>query len=221
MRDFFHIQSMRRSTTAIVIIIVIIIIVGASIAFAFATTTTETFTKTPETQMAASLARGADVFVQHMRVHHSSDPRTARLLSTWQGVFVDTDDFPSTTIRGSFSKETGELKVRVDDPGLSDAQLRGVLLHELAHTNGQDHDVPWRDAFIWFCDIATRELGWDVALSQPHNCRNYGICDVAWCPSCAFETQKTHEVTRGTAARVHDSIVDVPTIAPTLVDPLF
>ena len=155
--------------------------------------------------LAENLRNSARTFVDHMRLFHASDTRAQKLFSTWAGAVVDTTAFPSRTVRGSFSKETGVLKLRVTDPDLSDSQLRGVLLHELAHSNGLQHDVEWRDAFIFFCDVATRELGWDVTLSQNHNCRTHAICSARQCALCGFEDQRTHVITRGRDARVRDS----------------
>lgn len=159
---------------------------------------TERFERSPTPELAAALQRDAYAFYSYLLTYHPSDPRTQRLVSTWNGTVVATDDFPSRSIRGSFSKEQGTLKLRVNDPDLSDAQLRGVLLHELAHSSGTEHDEEWLECFMWFCQVTTRDLGWDVTLSQPHNCKNYGVCGNE-CALCGFESQATHRVTRGRA----------------------
>lgn len=180
------------------VIVLVMVSVGAIVALLIARPGVEYFvSKTPTALFMDALRDNMRTFLRHLVTYHPGDIRTQKLMATYSGALVNTDEFPRRTIRGSFSKETGIMKLRVSDPDLSDAQVRAVLLHELAHTSGYEHDVEWRDTFLFFCNVATRELGWDVNLSQPHNCRAHAICSAGMCALCGFEDQRKHTVTRG------------------------
>jgi hypothetical protein len=152
---------------------------GVAAAAALSVTTAAGFTETyadPD-----DLRAKGDQFMAHLRARHASDPRAARALRAFKGVRV-------TNMPGimSFSRSTGILKVnpaRVrDDP----AHAAATLLHELAHTTPEKHNADWRQTFLFFADVATRELGWAVRLACAH-CKYYGVCSQESCPRCAFD----------------------------------
>lgn len=60
----------------------------------------------------------------------------------------------------------------------------GIMLHELAHSNGWEHDDAWRDCFLYFINIATQKLGWIVSLKCPTSCKNYQVCEKSQCELC-------------------------------------
>ena len=191
----------RKAASLVLVCIAVISCVGLAM---LPSPATERFKMTPLSKLKAHVQESAQTMLQHLRTYHFANTRVQRLLSTWNGKVVDYE-FDRRSIRGSFSKETGVLKLRIRDPDLSDAQLRGILLHEMAHSSGDEHDSEWRETFVFFCNVATDELGWELTLSQPHNCKNYAICSSGDCVECAFETQRSHIVTRRHKAVVEDS----------------
>lgn len=114
----------------------------------------------------------------------ASDPRVRNLAMRWNR-HVLLSDFPgdARNVLGSFNAWSGCLYMR-DMPTKSLPEQLGILLHELAHSNGTAHDSTWRNAFLFFCDIATRQLGWVVALGCPTVCKSYGVCAPSSCPLC-------------------------------------
>lgn len=112
------------------------------------------------------------------------DPRVRYLKLRWNKLVL-LSDFPgddSNTL-GSFNKMSGCLLFRYM-PEKSKPEQLGIVLHELAHSSGMNHDDAWRDAFLYFANIATKKLGWVVALKCPTVCKSYNICSRSLCPLC-------------------------------------
>lgn len=116
----------------------------------------------------------------------SGDRRVINLTARWNRQVL-LSDFPgdASNVMGSFNKESGCLMLRdMKEKPLSE-QL-GIMLHELAHSNGWNHDDEWRDCFLFFANVATEKLGWVVAMKCPTACKNYQVCSKSQCPLCDF-----------------------------------
>lgn len=92
-----------------------------------------------------------------------------------------------TVRRGKFDRQSGTLHICTRRPNgqpLPANIVKGVLVHEVAHATLADgrHSPEWRDMFIKLLNVATRDLGWDVAL-ECSACAYYGLCG-AECPKC-------------------------------------
>jgi hypothetical protein len=116
-----------------------------------------------------------------------NDDRVRYLKLRWNKN-VMLSDFPGddANVLGSFNKLSGCLLFRYM-PQKSKAEQLGIMLHELAHSSGANHDGTWRDAFLYFANIATKKLGWIVALKCPTVCKSYNICSKDLCPLCDWE----------------------------------
>jgi hypothetical protein len=113
------------------------------------------------------------------------DSRVIKLSSTWNKSVL-LSDFPGekSSVMGTFNKQTGCLLMRdLKDVKTLGEQL-GIMLHELAHSNGFDHDDTWRDCFLYFINVATQKLGWIVSLKCPTSCKNYQVCEKSQCELC-------------------------------------
>ena len=114
----------------------------------------------------------------------ASDTRVRNLARIWNR-HVLLSDFPGddANVLGSFNTISGCLYFRPVLEKTLPEQL-GILLHELAHSNGAQHDDKWKDCFLFFVNIATTEMGWSVALKCPTQCKSYGICSKSNCENC-------------------------------------
>jgi hypothetical protein len=150
---------------------------------------------TPEQSLTqAELAALATQFFEYCQAHEElkTDPRVRAMALRWNK-HVLLSDFPgdNANVLGSFNKASGCLLFRYL-PQKSRAEQLGIVLHELAHTSGASHDDAWRDAFLFFANVATEKLGWVVTLKCPTVCKTYNICSRTQCPLCdwspAFES---------------------------------
>lgn len=116
----------------------------------------------------------------------ASDSRVKNLARIWNR-HVLLSDFPGddSNVLGSFNTISGCLYMRPILEKSRPEQL-GIMLHELAHSNGAQHDDAWKDAFLYFINIATTQMGWNVALKCPVVCRSYGICNRSNCENCDY-----------------------------------
>lgn len=104
--------------------------------------------------------------------------------------FDDPDmiDYARRTVRrGKFDRHSGTLHICTTRPNgttLPTNIVRGVLVHEVAHAALADgrHTPEWRALFIELLNVATADLGWDVAL-ECSACAFYGMCG-SECPKC-------------------------------------
>ena len=112
------------------------------------------------------------------------DQRIRYLKLRWNKLLL-LSDFPGDEANtlGSFNKMSGCLLFRYM-PQKSKPEQLGIMLHELAHSSGANHDGTWRDAFLFFANVATKKLGWVVSLKCPTVCKSYNICDRGLCPLC-------------------------------------
>jgi hypothetical protein len=113
------------------------------------------------------------------------DPRVLALTATWNKLIL-LSDFPDEKANtlGTFNKFTGCLLLRDLKNVKSLSEQLGIMLHELAHSNGWNHDDTWRDCFLYFINLATQKLGWEVSLKCPTSCKNYQVCEKSQCEYC-------------------------------------
>ena len=116
----------------------------------------------------------------------AADVRVRNLARIWNR-HVLLSDFPGddANVLGSFNTLSGCLYFRPVLEKTRPEQL-GIMLHELAHSSGAQHDDEWKNAFLYFVNIATTQMGWSVALKCPVVCRSYGICNRSNCENCDF-----------------------------------
>ena len=145
--------------------------------------------KTPTSEQSATqeeLEASARRFLDYCLATPSlaSDARVKNLARIWNR-HVLLSDFPGddSNVLGSFNTISGCLYFRPILEKSRPEQL-GILLHELAHSSGAQHDDSWKDAFLYFVNIATSQMGWQVALKCPTQCKSYGICSRSNCENC-------------------------------------
>ena len=133
-------------------------------------------------QVAKALERDAQRLLRHLEDTHAADPRTLLLKQTWNKQILPATDFANSKTKASFNKKTGCLYMRLNEPKTM-AQWRAVMLHELAHVAGVGHDETYRRMWIFLLNVATKELGMDVALHCYTACNAYNVCGTA-CEMC-------------------------------------
>lgn len=130
---------------------------------------------------------------QLLAAYAARSPQTARLArDSITGVqeFDDADmvNYERRTVRrGKFDRQSGTLHICTRRPNglpLPPNIVRGVVVHEVAHAALADgrHTPEWRDMFVQLLNVATQDLGWDVAL-ECSACAFYGLCGTE-CPKC-------------------------------------
>jgi hypothetical protein len=123
------------------------------------------------------------MFLKHLDVHHGSDARTLRAMHAWNGRIKIVRE---KGVIFRFSKRTGCLLVNPDAPVASDPpRFIAVMLRHLAHTTCCPHNSSWLDAYIFYLQVATEELGMNVSL-ECSDCTRYGVCYRAMCPRCSW-----------------------------------
>ena len=134
----------------------------------------------------AELNRLARRFYEHCKAtpELAEDKRVRALDLRWnKHVLLSDFKEDGSNVMGSFNKMSGCLLLR-ELPDRPRAEQLGIMLHELAHSSGWEHDEVWRDAFLFFCNVATQRLGWEVALKCPTVCRSYNVCSRQNCEQC-------------------------------------
>lgn len=134
--------------------------------------------------MAATLEAACAHLVRHLAARHPQHPTTRDLLEKWNGRVLPTREFSSPSVKASFNKATGCLYVRLDETRAVEQWL-GIVLHELAHASGNSHDEAFRQAWKFLLNVATRELGWNVALHCRTACSSYLLCAPQDCELCS------------------------------------
>jgi len=66
------------------------------------------------------------------------------------------------------------------------ATQTAIILHELGHSSQGLHNQEWRNAYMFFVNIATFHLGVDVYIGC-NECMEYGICNKLMAPKSDFE----------------------------------
>jgi hypothetical protein len=135
-------------------------------------------------------------FVDHLRRRHAADPRAAILFRKLRDVqLLDSEESrprAGSWKNGKFKHSVGTLYVAPRDLGgraRSRSSLLRTVVHELAHATrvkepGEaGHSPQWKQAWLWFLEIATQELGWAVDIKCAE-CTFYGLCDRSQCPKC-------------------------------------
>lgn len=113
------------------------------------------------------------------------DPRVLKLAATWnRQVLLSDFSEEKSNVMGTFNKETGCLLLRDLKNVKTLGEQLSIMLHELAHSNGWEHDDAWRDCFLYFINTATQKLGWIVSLKCPTSCKNYQVCGKQQCEMC-------------------------------------
>ena len=121
-------------------------------------------------------------FLEHLKKQYPNDSRTQLLDARWNKRILPSSPYERTQIKASFNKKSGCLHLALHE-SRPRAQLLGIMLHELAHCVGVGHDEDFRKTWIQFLNVATRELGWDVALHCQNACTSYNVCG-ANCSLC-------------------------------------
>lgn len=135
-------------------------------------------------------------FVDHLRRRHADDPRASTLFGKLKDVRLldasESSPRDGSWKNGKFKHSAGTLFVAPRDlsgrPRTRSSLLRTVV-HELAHATrikepGElGHSPQWKQAWLWFLEIATREMGWSVDIKCAE-CTFYGLCDRSQCPKC-------------------------------------
>lgn len=132
----------------------------------------------------------------HLRATHPGDRRTVTLALSLADIrlmpeYVFRRDknyavfrFGTGVVELSPREMSGTLRAR--------AKLLMTYLHEAAHCIGSfvrrpdGHDATWLEHMLWLTNIATRELGWEVAVACNY-CKSYQMCTAAQCPACSWD----------------------------------
>ena len=129
-------------------------------------------------------------FLKHLDTHYGSDARTLRALQAWNGRIKIIRE-KGVVVR--FSKNTGCLFINPESPVVSNPpRFVAVVLRHLAHTTCCS--VPlgptsnWLNAYSFYLQIATEELGMDASL-ECSDCGRYGMCYRAMCPECSWPSR--------------------------------
>ena len=156
------------------------------------------WTAAEDSRMLAHIRKNVTQFKDHLVSRHKDDPRTVALLAKLRDVQLlppRPGSAPGTYNSGLFVHSTGVLMVAPRDGSgklRSDASLNKTILHELAHATRfkhlgeSSHSKQWKEAFAWFLDIATRELGMEVELGCSA-VKYYGLAR-EHCPWCIWDT---------------------------------
>lgn len=137
-------------------------------------------------------------FVGHMRDRHDGDARVEPLLGRLRAVALLPADEAAPRASGNrrggkFNYSSGTLFVTARTPDgkpRSRASLSKTVLHELAHSSrvkgpGEDgHGPAWRENYLFFLEVATKELGWRVDMVCS-DCSFYNVCKPD-CPKCTW-----------------------------------
>lgn len=126
-------------------------------------------------KLATSLQQEALQLLDHLKSKYPSDARTKTLDQVWNKQVLPATMFDNPRVKASFNKKTGCLYMRLDEVRSLDA-WRAVLLHELAHVSGKQHDETYRQMWLFLLKVATKELGWTVKLNCQTACTSYNVC---------------------------------------------
>lgn len=135
-------------------------------------------------ELAAVLESRALQLVQHLKARYTTHPITRDLIARWNGRILPSREFANPNVKASFNKSTGCLYMRLDETRTTEQWL-GILLHELAHASGNSHDEAFRKAWMFLLNVATRDLGWGVALHCQNACSSYLLCAPQDCELCS------------------------------------
>ena len=133
-------------------------------------------------ELAQMLRQDGLKLLDHLKTKYPTDTRTLTLDSVWNTQVLPATTFEYPRVKASFNKKSGCLYMRLDEVRSIDA-WRGVLLHELAHVIGIQHDETYRKMWVFLLEVATKELGWTVKLNCQTTCSSYNVCgtDCALC----------------------------------------
>lgn len=139
-----------------------------------------------------------DTFVDYLQTNHAGDPRALALFDKLQNVrLLDQDESePSegSWKNGKFKHSTGVLYVAprtLEGDIRTESSLTKTIVHELAHATRHkergeaSHSPQWKQTWLWFLEIATQHLGWQVDIKCAE-CSFYGLCDKSQCPKCTW-----------------------------------
>lgn len=140
------------------------------------------------------IRRRAEEFTAHLHESYGDDPRALALFDKLEDVQLleDAGEKKGSWSNGKFKHSTGVLYVVPRDPRgaiRTRSSLLKTLVHELAHATRhkepgeQAHSPQWKQTWLWFLEIATGELGWEVDIKCAE-CTFYGLCDQERCPKC-------------------------------------
>lgn len=135
-------------------------------------------------------------FLDHVQEHHPQDHRVVSLTAKLKAVRLLAEDEAAprngSWRNGKFKHSTGVLYVAGRTPKgqpRPPSSLLKTVVHELAHAtrykeDGEtSHSPQWKQTWLWFLSIATKELGWKVDIKCAE-CTYYGLCDRQQCPKC-------------------------------------
>lgn len=137
-------------------------------------------------------------FVKHLNTRYPDDPRSLFLFEKLRRIELLSDEEAKPSggswKNGKFNHTSGTLFVAprdTTDALRTQSSLSKTIVHELAHATrrkepGEDsHSPQWKQAWLWFLQVATQELGWDVEIKCAE-CTFYGLCDHSHCPKCTW-----------------------------------
>jgi flagellar motor protein MotB len=128
---------------------------------------------------------------------YKKDPRWLNLKRYWPLaiVFYDSANAPGNTAFFQIVKDPAFTFMGIStnpmiNTNMKDEKLKAtqtaILLHELGHSSQGLHNEEWRNAYMFFVNIATFNLGINVFLSC-NECMEYGICNKLMAPKSDFE----------------------------------
>ena len=137
-----------------------------------------------------------DEFMDHLTTKYPDDPRTQAVQAKLRGVRLlpewESQREGGSWKNGKFKHSTGELFFAARDTTgrrRTPSSLHKTIVHELAHATrfkepGEtSHSQKWKQTWLWFLQIATQDLDWDVDIKCAE-CTFYGLCDRSVCPKC-------------------------------------